>query len=506
MSRDGRLVVRPDCYDSETQIYTDSGWKFFSDLLDSDFVAQVYEDGSFDFTKPSRIINQHYEGEMCHFTDGKNKYDLLVTPNHRVVQQITRNNKSYLKIREASKVQPGVHKSDFLRGAEFKSDNSDEILTPFDRLRIAFQADGSYTTNSSNSIRFSFAKQRKIDRLLSIVNDCGFTSKVYNLSKNEKYPEHSDRVEIHVKVDADLFKKDFFWVSQHPSASYAQDFIEEVSYWDGTRRSKKRFKIDSTDLSVIEVVERMVLHAGYGSKKVSVVDDRSEKFSDVHTLHILTTPIIGGQSVSKKTVLYKGTVHCVTVPTGMILVRRKGCVAVSGNSGIPENILCGDPNGKTEAERKGVIELLWNVFGGVVNSKGFKELDSHIGAIYGDSITLERAEIICERLKNKGFASTNIVLGIGSFTYQYVTRDTFSFAIKATNVVVKGVSKAIFKDPVTDNGTKKSAKGFLHVSDDYVLTDNVSFYESCNGLLRKVFYFVPVVDDSLSDIRARVVL
>jgi nicotinamide phosphoribosyltransferase len=188
------------------------------------------------------------------------------------------------------------------------------------------------------------------------------------------------------------------------------------------------------------------------------------------------------------------------------IMGRDGRLGVRPDSGIPENILCGDPNGKTEAERKGVIELLWDVFGGEVNSKGFKELDSHIGAIYGDSITLERAGIICERLKNKGFASTNIVLGIGSYTYQYVTRDTFSFAIKATNVVVKGVSKAIFKDPVTDNGTKKSAKGFLHVSDDYVLTDNVSFYESCNGLLRKVFYFVPVVDDSLNDIRARVVL
>jgi nicotinamide phosphoribosyltransferase len=63
--------------------------------------------------------------------------------------------------------------------------------------------------------------------------------------------------------------------------------------------------------------------------------------------------------------------------------------------------------------KKGLIESLWDIFGGPINSKGYKELDSHIGAIYGDSITIERAEQICQRLKDKGFASTNWVAGIG---------------------------------------------------------------------------------------------
>ena len=76
-------------------------------------------------------------------------------------------------------------------------------------------------------------------------------------------------------------------------------------------------------------------------------------------------------------------------------------------------------------ENKGVIELLWDVFGGTVNEQGFKVLDPHIGAIYGDSITLDRCEEICARLAAKGFASTNVVFGIGSYTYQFNTRDTF---------------------------------------------------------------------------------
>lgn len=114
-------------------------------------------------------------------------------------------------------------------------------------------------------------------------------------------------------------------------------------------------------------------------------------------------------------------------------------------------------------ESKGVVELLWDIFGGTINEQGFKVLDPHIGAIYGDSITLERAEQICERLKAKGFASTNIVLGVGSYSMGYATRDNQGGAVKSTAVEINGELVEIFKDPVTDDGTKKSAKGLIGV-------------------------------------------
>ena len=78
----------------------------------------------------------------------------------------------------------------------------------------------------------------------------------------------------------------------------------------------------------------------------------------------------------------------------------------------------------TEAQVKGAYEILWNIFGGTVNDKGYKVLDSHIGMIYGDSITLERQKEIYRRLEEKGFAATNLVLGVGSFSYQYASRDS----------------------------------------------------------------------------------
>ena len=116
------------------------------------------------------------------------------------------------------------------------------------------------------------------------------------------------------------------------------------------------------------------------------------------------------------------------------------------------------------SEQKGLIECLWETFGGTVNSKGFKVLDSHIRAIYGDSITLQRAEAILSKLANKGFASSNIVFGVGSYTYQYNTRDTLGFAVKSTHRIDKeGNEYFIFKDPKTDDGMKKSARGMVKV-------------------------------------------
>src|SRR6218665_139244 len=187
---------------------------------------------------------------------------------------------------------------------------------------------------------------------------------------------------------------------------------------------------------------------------------------------------------------------------------REGKVVVRPDSGDPILILCGNPDGKTEIEKKGVVELLWDVFGGSTNAKGYKELIPQIGAIYGDNITLERATAICEQLKAKGFASTNVVLGIGSFTYQYNTRDTFGFAMKATYGEVNGEGRAIFKDPITDDGTKKSAKGLMKIDlidGKYHLTDNVSWEEEKQGELKEVFRDGKLlVDQSLSEIRTRV--
>lgn len=141
-------------------------------------------------------------------------------------------------------------------------------------------------------------------------------------------------------------------------------------------------------------------------------------------------------------------------------------------------------------QQRGLIECLWEIFGGSINDKGFKVLNPKIGAIYGDSITLERQKEILEILFNKGFASSNVVLGVGSLSYQYVTRDTHGIAIKATYAEINSESIDIYKDPKTDDGIKKSAKGRLMVSymdGKFELRDQVTYKEEMRGCLETVF-------------------
>lgn len=188
-----------------------------------------------------------------------------------------------------------------------------------------------------------------------------------------------------------------------------------------------------------------------------------------------------------------------------IILQRDGKVVIRPDSGDPVKIICGDPDGKTAPEQKGVVELLWDVFGGSITPQGYKLLDPHIGAIYGDSINLERAAQICDGLKAKGFAS-QVVFGIGSFTYQYNTRDTFGTAMKATFVVVDGEGREIFKNPVTDDGTKRSATGLLNVQKEngrFVLYDKVSWDEEAKSELKTVFKDGKITKEfTLAEIRA----
>lgn len=142
-------------------------------------------------------------------------------------------------------------------------------------------------------------------------------------------------------------------------------------------------------------------------------------------------------------------------------------------------------------EMKGTVQMLWEIFGGTTNDAGFKELDSHIGIIYGDSITLERAEKILNKLEAAGFAANNVVFGVGSYTYQSSTRDTFGTAMKATASGVDGDVFEIYKDPATGDKLKKSARGFLKVDYDeageLVLKDQVTAEEEKTGLLKVRF-------------------
>lgn len=180
------------------------------------------------------------------------------------------------------------------------------------------------------------------------------------------------------------------------------------------------------------------------------------------------------------------------------------------DSGDPVKIICGDPDAELDSPAyKGAVQCLCEIFGGTETAQGYKVLNERVGLIYGDSITLERAQNILKGLETKGFASNNLVFGIGSYTYNYLTRDTFGFAVKATWGQVNGVGRELFKDPVTDSGVKKSAKGLLRVeqtNNGFELFDQQSFEQENMGVLQTVFENGQLLREcSLDQIRERLV-
>jgi nicotinamide phosphoribosyltransferase len=206
------------------------------------------------------------------------------------------------------------------------------------------------------------------------------------------------------------------------------------------------------------------------------------------------------------------------------IMARDGKLVIRPDSGDPVDIICGKGIYQSGdrlltaeeidedvyvPEFKGVIELLWDIFGGTINAQGYKVLDPHIGAIYGDSITLERQLQIYERLEAKGFAATNIVLGVGSFTYQYNTRDTFGFAAKGAWFKTEDAEYDIYKDPVTDDGTKKSLKGLVAVfqnEDEYFVETQCTDEQETEGELQMIYLDGQFLNQTtLTEIRKRVV-
>lgn len=141
-------------------------------------------------------------------------------------------------------------------------------------------------------------------------------------------------------------------------------------------------------------------------------------------------------------------------------------------------------------EIKGSVICLEEVFGSTINTAGFNTLSQRVGLIYGDSIDTFKCKKILQNLLDKGYASDNIVFGLGSYTYQFNTRDTLGFAIKATYGEINGKAVEIFKNPKTDDGTKKSAKGLLrveYINGNYVLFDQQTWEQESGGELQVIY-------------------
>jgi nicotinamide phosphoribosyltransferase len=297
-------------------------------------------------------------------------------------------------------------------------------------------------------------------------------------------------------ISAAAFLTSFTKTSTIPAIKYLCNYYnadvtkEEVGSWSASVEhsvTTSNFAVDGDE----ETFFRKMLTELYPMKPFSYVSDSYDYFNFVNT---------------------------VVRSCKELILNHKGTVRIRPDSGDPETIICGNTNADaSELEKKGTLNLLWEIFGGTVNTKGYRVLNPCIGVVYGDAITITRCESICKRMMEMGYAVENVVFGIGSYSMQLRTRDSQGWAYKLTYSEIGEQPIMVFKDPITDkNSVKKSQRGMVRVyqdeAGDIVFKDgyfrgmpDVEFKEYLeDNMLEPVFENGKLLkDDKLSAIRER---
>ncbi len=106
-----------------------------------------------------------------------------------------------------------------------------------------------------------------------------------------------------------------------------------------------------------------------------------------------------------------------------------------------------------------LLGILEERFGTTLNSRGFRVLN-HVRTIWGDGIDEVAIGEILDCITSLGYSATNIAFGMGGGLLQQVNRDTVSFAMKCSSILVQGEERDVYKSPIDSHG-KASKKGRL---------------------------------------------
>ena len=322
------IVIVDECFPPDVEILTEKGFIPFGEYK-SEKVAQ-FDNGIISFVTPEDVINKQYSGEMIRIHSQK-LVDLSMTAGHELLISY----KTKDKKESVSDVHFNTFKRMYVAGNAY---GVDRCLTPDERLAIAFQADGNihriYTGKNSDKTKgigaFSFSKTRKIDEFMKIMKDGNYRWRLNDITKaHENFNDKYRYMVYDMPISKDL--PSLFNLSSL-SVNTARLIIEEMVKWDGSVCSKNRYYFSSRHKKIVDFYQAVAVLAGYKTMVRVQVDNRSEKFSDIYRLFIMkNVHKIGCQQIKKERYHYDGTVHCVRVPSGNIIVRSNGFTLVVGN-------------------------------------------------------------------------------------------------------------------------------------------------------------------------------
>lgn len=303
------VLLGDECFPESAEILTETGWRTFREVVDTKAfrVAQWHEDGSLDFVMPYAYIDKPFSGELRRIEHAT--YLSLTTPKHAIVKLHPVTGKAHR--REAWDT-AGTNSWEIPRAGRASGPGvalPDAAL----QLQVAFQADG---TDDRGAAKFEFSKARKIQRLRGILQTLAL-----EFTETETVRGTTILRVLKDSTPAYLSKLfDLTWISQL-SADQRVLVLRELEHWDGTATSVG-VRYSSAIKHNLDFVQALAASSGLA---VSACQP------NYVTVHYERQEGTSQKSAEHTDVPYSGQVCCVSVPTGMILVRQEGHVTVSGN-------------------------------------------------------------------------------------------------------------------------------------------------------------------------------
>lgn len=318
------LIVGGECYSKDTEVLTNSGWKFISDLLEDDKVFQV-ENGLGDFVTPLEKVKKWYEGDLLNYSSSQ--IDLLVTPNHKMVSLDYKKREYFHLAKDKPKSGGDLYRKCAVSDKpDFEGLSDNQI-----RFIVAFSADSKVDTRKSGKrvAHFGLIKDRKIERLQWLLKDLNMNFTQYDKETHEwqcgrKYHTFNVTLEDWVPVKGIPVE----WV-ENLSLRQKLLVLEELILWDGNYvKNRNAFEFSTKRLEEVEIVQALAVTSGLHAKARKRKNSLGEWYCVLISRSKSTASY---QSVEYIQVPYKDYVYCVTVPKGQLLVRRNGKVVVCGN-------------------------------------------------------------------------------------------------------------------------------------------------------------------------------
>lgn len=318
-----------ECYSPDTEILTDRGFIRFDELPKDCLVAQ-YDEGIISFVTPMAHIVKAVDDDLIHIHNSN--VDILVTKKHDILTQ-----KLCGKSRDIPK-DIKIHAEDFKTGAVIRmygggfGSGMSTTLTPDEKLLISLQADGCIVgkPNGQKRLQFQFSKENKIIEFLKLMELGGFSFVETKSVQKKNNTRLKRRFSVHGTPYEHKNIQEYFNISDF-SVEKAKEIIEYMIKWDGHITKNGLYYYSNTDEAAVDFYQSVAILAGYRARKTIQIDNRSEKYNNIHRLFIQKTNIIGTQGMLIDKVAYTGLVYCVSVPSQNIIVRRNGFVVVCGN-------------------------------------------------------------------------------------------------------------------------------------------------------------------------------